>query len=98
MSETIKLTKDDLTASNDFTAKFRSYEIMSEPITIGTDVSQLVGRTIIKAERDPPSGKEWQLYEESLTLTLDDGSVWKFVGEGYDYSRLDIEMTPSPKE
>jgi hypothetical protein len=63
---------------------------MSEEVEIGTDVSGLVGRTIVTAQRDPKSGEEWGLYEESLTLTLDDGTEWHFAGYGYDASGLDI--------
>ena len=55
------------------------------------DIQELAGRTIVKVERDPPSKEQWPLNDESLTLTLDDGSVWRFVGEGYDASSLVVE-------
>lgn len=66
---------------------------MSEEIEVDTDVSQLVGRTIVAADRQPPSKEDWPLYDESLTLTLDDGSLWRFDGEGYDASSLRIYVT-----
>lgn len=66
------------------------------PITVDTNgVQQLVGRTIVAAYRYPPSGKPYEMYEESLILTLDDGSEWEFSGNGYDFSQLEIVMTPA---
>lgn len=60
-------------------------------IEVDTDgVQALIGRTIIKADREPPSEDEWPTCDESLTLTLDDGSVWEFFGHGYDTGGLQI--------
>ena len=56
----------------------------------GTEVSRLVGRTIVKARREPRSDAPYQYYEESLFIELDDGSMWTFIGDGYDASRLEI--------
>jgi YD repeat-containing protein len=63
---------------------------------VGTDVERLVGRTITAAVRNPPSGEDWGHAEESLTLTLDDGSVWEFEGWGYDASGLTVSVTDPP--
>jgi hypothetical protein len=60
---------------------------------VGTDVERLVGRTIVSAVRTPPSAERYPMYDESLTLTLDDGSVWLFKGDGYDASSLVIYVT-----
>lgn len=67
---------------------------MGKQVEIETDVQQLVGRKIVTAKRDSPSDpKTWPLNDESLTLTLDDGTIWRFEGEGYDSSRLVIYLT-----
>jgi len=61
------------------------------PVQIDTDGAQrLLGRTITSVMRNPPSGEPYELDSETLFLTLDDGSEWKFVGEGYDASGLVI--------
>lgn len=65
-----------------------------ESVEIDTDgVQQLVGRTIIAVERDSPSKESYPIYDQSLALTLDDGSVWDFRGWGYDASGLEIYRT-----
>jgi hypothetical protein len=46
----------------------------------------LVGRTIVAAERTPDTGEPFQLGENTVTLTLDDGAQVEFSGEGYDAS------------
>jgi hypothetical protein len=56
------------------------------------DVQRLVGRTIVKAERDPPSSDPWPYEDQSLTLTLDDGTEWYFSGWGHDASGLEISV------
>jgi hypothetical protein len=63
----------------------------NETVTIGTDVQMLVGRTIVSARREDPSKEKFPMYDETLYLTLDDGSEWEFSGEGYDASSLVIE-------
>ena len=32
------------------------------------------------------------MHDQTLTLTLDDGSVWEFEGDGYDTSQLIITL------
>ena len=67
---------------------------MSNAITVDTrGVQQMVGRKIVAAHREPPSDYGHPLIDESLTLTLDDGSVWEFVGIGYDTSYLEIYVS-----
>lgn len=56
-------------------------------------VQKLVGRTIVAAHRAPPSKESWPLLDQTLTLTLDDGSVWRFEGDGYDSSSLLIYVS-----
>jgi hypothetical protein len=56
----------------------------------------LVGRRIVGAEREPDSGKRYELYENTVTLTLDDGATVRFAGWGYDASCCETTYTPGP--
>lgn len=52
-------------------------------------VKQLVeGRTIVSFERENDSGVDWSHGENSVIITLDDGSKLSFMGQGYDASSL----------
>lgn len=66
---------------------------MSKQVEIGSDVQRLIGRKIVAAEREPPSKDSWPMEDQSLTITLDDGSIWRFEGWGYDACGLQIYVT-----
>lgn len=54
----------------------------------------IIGRSIVGFEREPHSGEDWSHGENSVTVLLDDGSLLRFIGFGYDSSGLDTFYSP----
>lgn len=48
----------------------------------------LIGKRIVSIEREPDSKESFQHGENSVRITLDDGSSLYFMGFGYDASGL----------
>lgn len=59
---------------------------------------RIVGRTITAFDREPDSKEEWPQGENSVTLTLDDGTRLEFYGWGYDSSGVITRVVGERKD
>lgn len=63
------------------------------------EIKQLIeGKRIISIERRPDSKSQFPMWENATTLIMEDGTIIRFSGWGYDSCGLDIEIEEAIKQ